>query len=211
MTAALLLTTPIGKAEARPIAPRIDLRTGLVAAGALVAPPSLSALVREVRAARQAWRGAGFSAPLSVHLPDALIFEADVDWLSDAARECGCAPKGLTFELSEAACLAGGADVAEGLRARGWGVALIADPACPLPFGKHARALYTELIVDAPEPIDPYLAIDSCERDTLGRRLYAAKEAGLIITAPYVRTDEAASLLAIAGFDRCGGPVAAQP
>ncbi|MGE0829416.1 MAG: hypothetical protein AB7O04_08710, partial [Hyphomonadaceae bacterium] len=185
--------------------------TGLVAAGALDAPVSLSALAREVRDARQAWRAAGFTAPFSVALSDELVCGADPEWIADAAREAGCNPRTLTFELDERVLMRAGFAVAESLRARGWGVALVGDPECPLPFGKHARGLYTELILDAPFPLDPYLAVDACERSPLGRRIFAAKEAGLILTARHVRDDAEGALLALAGFDRAGGPIAMQP
>ena len=44
--------------------------------------------------------------------------------------------------------------------------------------------------------------------ETLGRRVLAAKAAGLVITAETVRTSAQARVLAIAGFDRGGGPFA---
>lgn len=192
-----------------PVRPRIDLRTGLVAAGALEAPATLSKLVRTLRDARCAWRAAGFTAPLSFALPDELL-TTDADWICDAAREAGCNPRTLTFELDERALVRCGPMAAEALRARGWGVALVADEDCPTPFGARARALYTELVLAAPNPIDPYLATDPRELSPLGRRLYAAKEAGLIITARTVKSEAHAALLALAGFDRAGGPIAAQ-
>lgn len=192
-----------------PLRPRIDLRTGLVAAGALDAPESLSKLVRTLRDARYAWRAAGFTAPLSFALPHELL-TTDAEWICDAAREAGCSPRNLTFELDERALVRAGQFVAEALRARGWGVALIADEDCPMPFGARARALYTELVLRAPNPLDPYLATDPRELSPLGRRLYAAKEAGLIITAHEVKSEAHAALLALAGFDRAGGAIAAQ-
>jgi EAL domain-containing protein (putative c-di-GMP-specific phosphodiesterase class I) len=139
------------------------------------------------------------------------MMRVDPDWVADAAREAGLSPRSLTFELYETAIVRGGSEFAERLRAQGWGVALVGDAQCPLPFGKHARALYTEVVLDAPTPIDPYLATQSCDRSPVGRRIYAAKEAGLVVTAREARTDGEAALLALAGFDRAGGPVAAQP
>ena len=94
------------------------------------------------------------------------------------------------------------------MRARGWGVALRGDPNCPLPFGARARALYTELVLDAPEPMDPFLAVESADRSPLGQRLIAARGAGLVITADNVRSPAQAKVLAMAGFDRGGGPFA---
>ena len=55
---------------------------------------------------------------------------------------------------------------------------------------------------------DPFLAMEDGDRSPLGRRLLAAKAAGLVITAETVRTAAQARTLAIAGFDRGGGPFA---
>ena len=65
-----------------------------------------------------------------------------------------------------------------------------------------------EVVIAAPEPPDPFLALDDGDRSPLGRRLLAAKAAGLVITAETVRTVAQARTLAIAGFDRGGGPFA---
>lgn len=211
MSAALSFLPLLLTQAASPIRPRIDLRTGMVAAGAIDAPANLGALAREVRDARLAWRNAGFSAPLSVALSDDMVAGLNPEWVSDAAREAGCTTLSLTFELDEKAVIKNGSAFAENLRARGWGVALVGDPACPLPFGEQARTLYTELILDAPNPLDPYLGVDASDHSPLGRRMFAAKEAGLVITAQDVKSDAHAALLALAGFDRAGGKVAAQP
>ena len=85
---------------------------------------------------------------------------------------------------------------------------LRADPECPLPFGAKARNLYSEVVVQAPAMPDPFLALDDGDRSPLGRRLLAAKGAGLVITAESVLTTSHARTLAIAGFDRGGGPFA---
>jgi hypothetical protein len=205
--AALALQSLLAEADAPILHPRIDLRTGLVASGVLAPQARLETLARTLRSARRAWRAAGFTSPISVPL----LGTFDADWLDDVAREAGCGPKSLTFALDEREIVRSGPEFAIALRARGWGVALDADPACPLPFGAAARNLYSELVLDAPSPLDPYLAFDSCVRTPLGRRIHAAKEAGLMVTARSVEDDATASLLALAGFDRAGGPVAEQP
>jgi len=82
------------------------------------------------------------------------------------------------------------------------------DPQCPLPFGARARSLYSEVVVDAPEAPDPFLALECGDRSPLGRRLLAAKAAGLILTAETVTSAAQARTLAIAGLDRGGGPFA---
>ncbi|MDZ4692395.1 hypothetical protein [Terricaulis sp.] len=48
----------------------------------------------------------------------------------------------------------------------------------------------------------------SVVRTPLGRRLLAAKAAGLVVTAENVNSASQARTLAIAGFDRGGGPFA---
>lgn len=196
------------------IGARVDLRVGAIASG-VVRPRgaadeafSFSGLSRLLRAARMAWRERGIHAPLALSLPPTAHATLQADLLSEAAFEAGCTRHALAFELCEREVVASGPALAEDLRARGWGVVLRGDPACPLPFGARARALYTELVLDAPEMPDPFLALDSGDRTPLGRRLLAARHAGLIITAETVRTSAQAKLLAIAGFDRGGGPFA---
>jgi hypothetical protein len=128
--------------------------------------------------------------------------------MSEAAVEAGCTRQKLSFELCERAVVAAGPGLGEDLRASGWGVVLRGDPECPLPFGARARALYAEVVLDAPTSPDPFLAVESGDRSPLGQRLLAAKAAGLVITAETVRTMSQARTLAIAGFDRGGGPFA---
>jgi hypothetical protein len=196
------------------IGARVDLRVGALAAG-VVRPRDVSSeafefsnLARLLRGARMAWRERGAHAPLALAVPADLYARLEADLLSEAAVEAGCTRQKLSFELCERAILAAGPDLAEELRERGWGVVLRGDPDCPLPFGARARALYTELVLDAPESPDPFLAVESGDRSPLGQRLLAAKAAGLVITAEPVRTMAQARTLAIAGFDRGGGPFA---
>ncbi len=209
---------PTRAAEPEPLAfaigARVDLRVGAPAAG-VVRPRGdaedafqYSNLSRLLRAARMAWRERGIYAPLTLALPAELQSAFEADMLSEAANEAGCTRQGLSFEVCERRIVADGPALAEGLRARGWGVTLRGDPACPLPFGARARALYGEIVIDAPEPSDPFLALEGGDRSPLGRRLLAAKAAGLVITAETVRTAVQARTLAIAGFDRGGGPFA---
>jgi hypothetical protein len=196
------------------IGARVDLRVGALASG--VGRPrdvsketfAFSNLARLLRAARMTWHERGAYAPLALAVPDAFHADLEADLLSEAAVEAGCTRQKLSFELSERAILAAGPALAEGLRACGWGVVLRGDPECPLPFGTRARALYTELVLDAPDSPDPFLAMESGDRSPLGRRLLAAKAAGMAITAETVRTPSQARVLAIAGFDRGGGPFA---
>lgn len=196
------------------IGARVDLRVGALASG-VVRPRgavqetfSFTGLARLLRGARMAWRERGATAPLAIAVPPELMSKLEADLLNEAALEAGCTRRGLGFELCERAIVSQGPMLAEGLRACGWSVILRGDPQCPLPFGARARALYTEIVLDAPERPDPYLAVDAADKTPLGRRLLAAKAAGLAITAESVRTATQAKLLAMAGFDRGGGPFA---
>ncbi len=195
------------------IGARVDLRVGALAAGivrprgALDEAFGFSNLARLIRGARMAWRERGAHAALMLSIPREAQPSLEAELLHDAAIEAGCTRPSFGFELDERALVPTGGGLAEDLRARGWSVALRADPACPLPFGTRARALYAELVIDAPDAPDPYLALDQ-DRSPLGRRLLAARNAGLVITASCVRSAAQARTLAMAGFDRGGGPFA---
>lgn len=197
------------------IGARVDLRVGALAGG-VVRPCDggreaflFSNLARLLRAARMAWRERRAEhAPLILALPAEGQHTLEADLLSEAAVEAGCTRRGLTFELCERQIVAHGPGLAEDLRARGWGVALRGDPECPLPFGARARNLYCELVIQAPETPDPFLALEDGDRTPLGRRVLAARAAGLTLTAASVQSAAQARMLAIAGFDRGGGPFA---
>jgi hypothetical protein len=205
-------------AEPEPLAfamgARVDLRVGAIAAG-VVRPrgPAREAfgysnLARVLRAARMTWRERAPHAAITLAVPEEFHAEADPDLLSEAAVEAGCVRRSFSFELSERQIIAHGPALAEDFRARGWNVSLRGDPDCPLPFGTRARALYSELVLMAPETPGPYLALEGGDTTPLGRRLIAANAAGIILTAEGVRNAQHARVLAIAGFDRGAGPFA---
>lgn len=206
------------RSDAEPLAftigARVDLRVGALAAGVVRhrgAPEdafSFSSLARLLRAARMTWRERGAYCALTLVIPPELQTELEAELLTEAAIEAGCTRGALSFQLNERELVAVGPALAEHLRAQGWNVVLRGDPDCPLPFGARARALYGEVVVDAPDAPDPYLAMDPGDRSPLGRRLLAAKAAGLIVTAETVASAAQARTLAVAGFDRGGGPYA---
>lgn len=206
------------RAQAEPLAfaigARVDLRVGALTSGAVRTLGSsadafgYTSLARLLRGARMAWLERGAHCGLSLIVPADVQATLDAELLSEAAIEAGCTRRSLTFQLNERELVTHGATLAEELRARGWGVALRGDPGCPLPFGAKARDLYCELVVHAPAMPDPFLAMDDGDRSPLGRRLIAAKAAGLVVTAESVLTTSHARTLAIAGFDRGGGPFA---
>jgi hypothetical protein len=196
------------------IGARVDLRVGALAAG-VVRPRgetdeafAFTSLARVLRAARMAWLERGLHAPLTLAVAAEVQNALEADLLSEAAIEAGCTRRSLAFQLNEREIVAAGPTLPEALRARGWNIVLRGDPDCPLPFGARARSLYSEVVVDAPETPDPFLALESGDRSPLGRRLLAAKAAGLVITAETVSSAAQARTLAIAGFDRGGGQVA---
>lgn len=205
---------PAADALAFTLGARVDLRVGALAAG-VVRPRgaakeafAFTNLSRVLRAARMQWRERGANGVLALAVPAQLYGSLEADLLSEAAVEAGCTRRALGFELCECEIVSKGPQLAEELRARGWGVILRGDPDCPLPFGAKARSLYSEVVLEAPETPNPYLALEDGDRTPLGRRLLAAKAAGLVITAETVRSASQAKLLAIAGFDRGGGPFA---
>lgn len=191
---------------------RYDLRVGAPVAG-VVRPQgedglSFSGLARLLRAARMTWRARSAMGQITLVLPEEAFGAFDAETLDEAALEAGCARRALTFEFHEHMILERGPALPLALRSRGWGVALNGDPDCPLPFGSKARGLYTELVLDAPDMTDPFLGLDPRDRSPLGRRLLAAKEAGMVITAEHVHSQAQARLLAMAGFDRGSGAYA---
>lgn len=204
--------------EAEPLAftigARVDLRVGALAGGVVRprgAPEeafAYSNLARLLRGARMAWLERGAHAGLTLAIPAELQAQLDAELLSEAAIEAGCTRRNLAFQLNERELVSAGQAIAENLRARGWNIVLRGDADCPLPFGARVRALYSERVTTVPSDPDPFLALDSGERTALGRRLLAAKGAGLVITAETVLTAGQARTLAIAGFDRGGGPFA---
>ena len=196
------------------IGARVDLRVGALAAG-VVRPLgeaegafAYANLARLVRGARMAWLERGAHGVLTLAVPAEIQNTLEADLLSEAAVEAGCTRRSLNFQLNEREIVVAGPGLAEELRARGWNVVLRGDPECPLPFGARARNLYSELVVQAPAIADPFLALEDGDRSPLGRRLLAAKAAGLVLTAETVLTASHARTLAIAGFDRGGGPFA---
>lgn len=194
------------------IGARVDLRVGALTAG-VVRPRGVtedcyqfSNLSRLLRAARMAWRERGAYAGLVLSVDRDIQPALEASLLDEAAIEAGCTRNTFGFELDECALAETGGALAQDLRARGWNVVLRANADCPLPFGARARALYSELVVDV-QDVPPFFAADN-DNTPLGRRILAAKGAGLLITAACVRGVSQAKQLAIAGFHRGGGPFA---
>lgn len=191
------------------IRPRRDLRTGVTAAGALrewtIAGDVTDALV----VARKAWREAGHTSPMAIapafeHLTDA----ASAGDLAAKIQLADISPRSVDIEVSEAELAGRSLAGIERLRARGFGVALAVDPECPLPLGARARSLFTELLLPAPSRLDPFLGCEGLETSPLARRLFAARECGLVVSAVGVGDHTWARALLAAGFDRGEGAFA---
>lgn len=191
------------------IMPRRDLRTGAVAAGVVRAWALEGDLVDALVAGRRAWRAAGHTSPLAI-VP---AFErlADAASAGDLAAEIqlnDISPRAVDIEVSERDLAGRSMAGIERLRARGFGVALVVDPDCPLPLGARARSLFTELLFPAPSRLDPFLGCDALDQSPVARRLFAARECGLVVTAVGVGDHTWARALLSAGFDRGEGPFA---
>jgi hypothetical protein len=191
------------------IRPRRDLRTGVTAAGALREWTIEGDVLDALAVARTAWREAGHTAPLAIapafeRLEDA----ASAGDLAAAIQLADISPRSVDIEVSEADLAGHSLAGIERLRARGFGVALAVDPDCPLPLGARARSLFTELLLPAPTRLDPFLGCEALDANPMARRLFAARECGLVVTAVGVGDHTWARALLAAGFDRGEGPFA---
>jgi hypothetical protein len=179
----------------------IDLRTQVPEAAELTLGPEAD-LVEAVRAAQSLALGPAGPLPLIWPVPDAL-HHAPRTLISalDAVAPVLALPEAFSLLVRETLVSAAPPELVDTLgraRARGFGVALEGDPAMPLPFGRGARGLYTQLVVDARaaqgSQVQPFTA--------LGERLLAARGAGLTLAARGISLGAGARTLAVAGFDR---------
>jgi hypothetical protein len=189
-----------------PLQMRVDLRTG-VRAGAFAETASgpMENWIASLRAARLAWLGAGNSQPLSAAAPDYLFEHGEAARLDALLRGAGFTMRSATIEIEErelAACETLGMAAVERLRARGWGVALRCDKACPLALGSRGRSLFTEVLAAAPNDLSPAAALAEPSSGALLTRLRAAQAFGLPTTALGVKSPAHAGLLTALGFDR---------
>jgi hypothetical protein len=126
--------------------------------------------------------------------------------LDAALRATGFAMRGMTLEIEEGDALHNDAMAAlERLRARGWGVMLRSAPDCPMPLGGRVRSLFTDISAMAPEDLTPFLGLEGYDDAPLARRVRAAANAGLSVTADNLHTRAFSNLLIAAGFDRGQG------
>jgi hypothetical protein len=187
---------------------RRDLMTGAAAACVVRASaPTVDALL----GARAAWRARGQSSPISfAPSPEAYGDAASAGNFAATLLAAGFSPRELDIEVEEHALAGLGLDGVERLRARGFGVALAADPLCPLPFGQRTRSLFTEILIAAPARLDPFIGVDPGDLRPIARRLFAARAQGIAVTALGVGDAGWARALAAAGFDRGEGAWADQ-
>jgi len=159
--------------------------------------------------ARKAWREAGLTAPVCIAPAfETLADAASAGDLAAAIQLADISPRAVDIEVSETDLAGRSLSGIERLRARGFGVALAVDPDCPLPLGARARSLFTELLLPAPSRLDPFLGCEGLDTSPLARRLFSARESGLVVTAIGVGDHTWARALLAAGFDRGEGPFA---
>ncbi len=194
--------------------PRIDLRTGIVAAGVVAGAPQTPSpdWLDDLAAARVLWLEHGQNAPLSAAAPRASLADADCAGALDAGlRAAGFAMRTVTLEVEELDVVdlgAGALAALTRLRARGWGVALRLAPGGPLPLGGPYRGVFTEVLAPAPANLSPLLtAMLGGEAACMeAQRVLAASGMEAPVTATGVRSRAEAALLIAAGYDRGQGP-----
>jgi hypothetical protein len=189
---------------------RVDLRTGLPAAGHVnAARRTPEAWIEALSAARDAWTAAGRSQPLSAAAPQYLFEPGEASRLDALLRGAGFAMRSVTIEIDEselAACESPGMEAVERLRARGWGLGLISNEECPLALGSRGRSLFTEVLATAPGELSPAMVLADPMALPLTRRIRAAQGFGLATVALDVKSPAQAGLLIALGFDRGQGP-----
>jgi hypothetical protein len=194
------------------IAPRVDLHTGAVAAGIARIDAELLSTdwVALMSDARKAWRDAGYGAPISCRAPAECLADAVTASDLDAAlRAAGFAMRQATIEVDENALLHdrdNAMAALERLRGRGWGVLLRSAPDCPLPFGAALRGLFTDIWAEPPADLSAFLGLAGYDEAPLARRIRAAANAGLAVTAAGLNSLAQGGMLIAAGFSRGEGP-----
>ena len=205
---------PFPRPEARPrhavrLTQRRDLRTGLIGAGVVRDWDTGAGVVDALLTARGLWREAGQTAPLAIAPPAEIYRDAAAAGdFAAALLSAQFSPRAVDIEVDELVLAEGSLAGVERLRARGFGIVLVVDAACPLPLGQRARALFTEILMPAPSRLDPFMGLDAHDPYPPARRLHAAKAAGLIVTATNVGDLHWARALAGVGFDRGEGAFA---
>ena len=192
------------------LAVRRDLRTGVTAAGVVRQWDASIDAVDALLTARGLWRDMRQSAPLTIAPPPSVYGDAaSAGDFAAALHAAEFSPRGIDVEVDETVLAGRSMAGVERLRARGFGVALAVDPACPLPLSERARSLFTEIVMPAPSRLDPFMGVDARDMQPMARRLYAAKASGLIVTATDVGDMTWARALCEVGFDRGEGAFAA--
>ncbi len=188
---------------------RRDLRTGVTAAGVVRTWGAELDVVDAMMTARGIWRDARQTAPLAIApSPEVYRDAASAGDFAAALQSAEFSPRAVDVEVDETILAGRSMAGIERLRARGFGIALAVDPACPLPLSERARSLFTEIVMPAPSRLDPYMGVDPLDMHPMARRMYAAKASGLIVTATHVGDSAWARALSEVGFDRGEGAFA---
>lgn len=187
--------------QAIAFAPRLDLRTGLVAAVRADAPlQDVDAFAAVAQEALALWRLCKRTAPLALAIPAALAQDASA--LDALLRDLGGDPQRLILELDERAMDEAGLEAARRLRARRWTLALHAAPVAPLSLDSRDRALFSEHLVDVSIGLPTFVGLFQADRTPLSLRLQAAKATGAAITAIGVHDQLGRRRAFQIGFDR---------
>jgi hypothetical protein len=187
--------------QALRLAARRDLHTGV--AGSVMVRDWTGEAIDALLTARGLSRDARMTAPLAIAPPPQSYGDAaSAGDFAAMLQSAEFSPRGIDIEVDEASLAAGSLAGVERLRARGFGIALAVAPGCPLPLGGRSRGLFTEIVLPAPNRLEPFMGLDDDDPRPLARRLHAARAMGLVVTAVGATDGAWRRALAAAGFDR---------
>jgi hypothetical protein len=189
---------------------RLDLRTGLVAAGiarGLEAPSTPCDLIAP---AMRAWRAAGMRAPLALSV-EAAWTRHDARAFTDHVRALKIDPRQVSLEFDERDVAAGGLEGVQDLRVRGFGVGLRLDSAKPLPLDNQARRAFTDFVFPRTDNPQTIYNGDQWRDCPWAGRLLIAREMQIRAVVQAIQTKTDAKLMSDLGFDAAEGPYTLLP
>jgi len=190
---------------------RMDLASGLVAAGVLVVEPATGWAATTALAARalRAWAAGGQNSPLVLPLAPEALHGPNAAARILGALEHHALPMGrVLIEVREdGLCERFGLRMATlgQIAATGLGLSLGAAETPSLPIGGPVRELFREVVVPLPGTRDPYAGLQGWRDDPFARRMAAAMEAAITLTARGVEGPTQAAWAARIGFIRAEG------
>jgi hypothetical protein len=190
---------------------RIDLATGLVAAGVVQSPgaASLAAVMAQATLSWAAWQAGGQRAPIVLALPGAAfdgVNAADAVMVALSKADIPFERVAIQFEEADlAAAFVARLSTLERLRSAGMGIVMSAAASPVLPIGGRLRQVLTEIVLDLPKDNDPYLGLEGWTEDPFARRLGAALESDVLLTARGSDNPTTTAWAARIGFRRAEG------